>query len=101
MRRRAALFFDTLGVDLKHAARSVRSRPLSSVPIAATLAVGIGLNAAVFSVFDWVLLRPLPYPSPEHLVRVYTAGANPVTPPADLTFIEFTALSRARALRVA
>ena len=38
----------------------------------ATLAVGIGSNAAIFSVIDAVLLRPLPYPGSERLVALYT-----------------------------
>jgi putative ABC transport system permease protein len=58
--------------ELRVAARSLRSRPLFTVIAIATLAVGIGSNAAIFSVINAVLLRPLPFPASERLVSVYT-----------------------------
>jgi hypothetical protein len=64
-----------------------------------SLAIGIGLNAAVFSVVDWVLLRPLPYPSSHELVHVFTAGRAPLTGPTGVTHDEFVTFSRAAAVR--
>jgi len=64
-----------------------------------SLAIGIGLNTAVFSVMDWVLLRPLPYPAPHELIRVFTAGTAPLTNPSALTYAEFLTLGDATALR--
>jgi predicted permease len=90
---------DTLRRDVHHAVRALRRRPLSTTAAIATLAIGIGLNAAIFSVFDWVVLRPLPYPAPHELVRVFTAGTAPVTAPAAVTHSEFLALARATTLR--
>lgn len=58
--------------ELKIAARLLRARPLVTSVAVATLAVGIGSNAAIFSVINAVLLRPLPYPRSEQLVSVYT-----------------------------
>lgn len=90
---------DDLWRDVSYGVRMLARRPLSSATAIATVAVGIGLNAAVFSVVDWVLLRPLPYPSPQELVRVFSAGAKPVTPPALLTSTEFDTLSQATTFR--
>jgi putative ABC transport system permease protein len=53
----------------------------------------------VFSVMDWVLLRPLPYPAPHELIRVFTAGTAPLTNPSALTYAEFLILGDATALR--
>jgi predicted permease len=58
--------------ELKLAIRSLRSRPLFSVIAVATLAIGIGSNAAVFSVVNAVLLRPLPFPESERIVSLYS-----------------------------
>ena len=58
-------------LDVKIAARTaVRSRFVSVLAIVA-FALGIGVTTAVFSIFNGVLLQPLPYPHPEQLVAVY------------------------------
>jgi putative ABC transport system permease protein len=56
--------------EVAYAVRSLVKRPGFSAIAAATLALGIGANSAVFSVVDAVLLRPLPYPDAGRLVRV-------------------------------
>src|SRR5438552_11439816 len=58
-------------LDLKLAARTaVRSRFVSVLAVIA-FALGIGVTTAVFSIFNGVLLQPLPHPNPEQLVAVY------------------------------
>ena len=56
--------------DVRHAARSLWHSPGFSLAVIVTLAVGIGLNTAVFSVVDQLLLRPLPYPDGDQIVIV-------------------------------
>ncbi|PYQ50684.1 MAG: hypothetical protein DMF78_15000 [Acidobacteria bacterium] len=67
--------------------RSVAARPVLSTVVVATLALGLGVNTAIFSLTREVVLRPLPYKDAERLVRVFetsrtlrrtNAGIRPV-----------------------
>ncbi len=59
-------------VALRHALRSLRRSPAFTLTVVATLGIGIGLNAAIFTVVDCVLLRPLGYRDADRIVAVRT-----------------------------
>src|SRR5215216_8116220 len=57
--------------ELHYAARSLLRSPGFTTPALLTLALGFGVTTAVFSIVNGVLLRPLPYANPAHLIRIY------------------------------
>ena len=91
--RRTPMLFQ----DVRFALRSFLNRPWWTAVVLLTLAVGIGANTALFSLFDAVLLRPLDYPESEQLMKIvgrnFASGETSNLSPAD--FYDFQAESEA------
>jgi putative ABC transport system permease protein len=80
--------------DIRLAIRSVRRSPTFAAVAVLTLALGIGASTVMFSIVNSVLLRPLPYPEPDALVRVYQANPRRGTQFERVSLADFQDLHR-------
>jgi predicted permease len=93
---RVATWLDGLGGDVRHGVRVLRRQPLLTCLVVLTLSLGIGANAAIFSAFEALLLRPLPYSEPDQLVLLIDGnrGERGVTSPTIPELLDVRAASR-------
>jgi putative ABC transport system permease protein len=77
-RRAPAEHLDVIRRDVSYAVRLLARRPGFAAITIGTLAIGIGLNSAVFSLTNAILLRPLPIPDSDRLVRLFDVGPAPL-----------------------
>lgn len=68
--------FATLIHDLRHALRTLSRQPLFGTLAVVGLGIGIGLNMAVYSLFEQAVMRPLPVPAPGELVNLTAPGVK-------------------------
>ena len=86
---------ETFGRDLRYALRSLAKTPGFTAVILLTLALSIGANSAIFSVIHGVLLRPLPYPEANRIVRLFFHSADyPRFPLNPFDFRDYRARNR-------
>ncbi len=64
-------FMGSYGNQLRCVLRTLLRSPMFTLITVGTIAIGIGANAAIFSIVNGVLLKPLPYPEPDRLVSVH------------------------------
>jgi len=79
--------------DFKFATRQLIKSPGFTTIAVLTLALGIGLNTSMFSLINLLVLRPLPFPDKDHLVRIYRT--TPQSQTSDHTAPDFIDLQTA------
>src|SRR5215472_8916615 len=83
---RGLRFFDALRSDTHYSLRQLRRFPTFTVTTIIVIALGIGVNAAMFSLINGSLLKPLPVRDPDALTRLATVSAKNPVPSASVSY---------------
>jgi predicted permease len=81
--------FSSIGRNLSYALRVLCKNPAHAVVIYLSLVLAIGANCAVFSVVNAALLRPLPLPNYDRLVRIFSANAGSGATETNASYLDF------------
>ncbi len=87
--RRSVRWMDNLRRDLRYGLGSLARDPGFAAVAVGLLALGIGANSAMFSIVDAVLLKPLPFPEPDRMVRVWESTPDGHNGTTTLTFLDW------------
>jgi predicted permease len=91
---RGTLWLDSTLQDIHFALRTMRKNAALTITVIGTLALGIGVNTAIFSVVNGVLLRSLPYPQPNRLIALFeTMPQWPRASAAYLNYVDWRRLN--------
>ena len=74
-RESTAMNWQSMSMDVRYACRMFARNPIFTLLAVAALTLGIGANSAIFTIVNGVLLRPLPYETPDRLVMVWSTNA--------------------------
>ena len=107
--QRSVRWMENLCRDVRYGVAALARDPGFAAVSIGLLALGIGANTAMFSIVDAVLLKPLPFPEPDRMVRLWeTPSATTLNPTTTLTFLDwkrqnnlFEALAAEQPLRAA
>jgi predicted permease len=94
--QRGLPWLDDFARDVRHALRMVRRSPVVAAVVIATLAIGIAVNALVFTIVNAAVLRPLPFEDPDQIVRLSVTTGNARNPTADLSYLDLQDWQQAR-----
>jgi len=93
--RRSFRWIETLLKDARYGLAALARAPGFTMVVTGVLAIGVGANVAMFSVMDAVLFRPLPFPQPDRIVRVWEAPRPGVVNATSATeFLSWKGLAR-------
>jgi putative ABC transport system permease protein len=83
--RRSFRWIEAVLKDVRYGLAALRRAPGFTVVVVGVLALGIGANVAMFGVMDAVMLKPLPFPQPDRIVRIWEAPKPGITNAASVT----------------